>query len=283
MAATPDDDWTNGVEFKIPNPAYAKYPQWTPEPWPAAKKDGDLEVTLQEFESGGRMTGPHGQGSEAMAARMTRVALGFQQAGRPVDNWRLQTLSISDATGNSWSPYRNSEKVDSRWGTNGTAEFMGALWPSEDAWRLKAEVARTSGFSPDEIWNVALPLPAAGTVTALTNQWEHEGLGVELVGLGSPKTEHPGEFISMARWRGDAKTYSLAIKLDDELAGRRLSVLHVRDQSGGEVKVARHFGKDDRLQVVFFQPDASATEARFTFVIQRSRFVEFLARPEFVK
>ncbi len=285
LAATPDGDWTNGVEFKIPNPAYAKYPQWTAESWPVAKRSGDLEVTLKEFESGGPMTGPRGQGSVAMAARMTRVALGFQQAGRPVDNWRLQTPTISDATGNRWSPYRNSEKVDSSWGTNGTAEFMGALWPSEDAWRLKAEVARTSGFSPDEVWNVALPIPAAGAVTALTNQWEHEGLGVELVGLGSPKTEHPGEFMWVAKSWGEAQdeTYSLAVKLGTEPAGRRFSLVKAVDQAGHDVKVVKHQGTDGREQAVFFRPGASTTEVHFTFVIQRSRFVEFLARPEFVK
>src|SRR5207245_1200689 len=64
IARTSAGGWTNAADFSIPNPAFADYPQWTPEPWPATKSNGALAVTLRTFESGRRMAGQRGKGDE---------------------------------------------------------------------------------------------------------------------------------------------------------------------------------------------------------------------------
>jgi hypothetical protein len=285
LAATAEG-WTNAAEFRIPNPAYALYPQWKPEPFPTTKTSGNLAVTLREFQSGARMPGGRGAGDEETAARMTRMVLDFAQDGMPATNWRVQSLTISDPTGNRWSPYLDLINQEFTWSKGGTVEQFGALWPGEDAWKLQFELIRTAGFAPEQLWDAPLDLPGSGTVARLTNHWSHEGLGVELVGLASPNTDHKGAFQWTAKWWGEDKNavYSLALQLDrGDLKDRRLSVVKIVDNRGEEVKLMLHGSQDSPQQAVFFKPEAGAASVRITFAIQRSRFVEFLARPEFAR
>ncbi len=151
LSQTPDGSWTNAAEFVIRNPACADYPQWTPEPWPSTKRDGNMAVTLSEFQSGGRMSGDRGKGDELAAPRKTRVVFNFAEEGRPVNNWRVQKLTLSDATGNRWFPYLDFVNQNFDWATNGTVEFFGGLWPGENAWILEVECVRTAGFPTDEL------------------------------------------------------------------------------------------------------------------------------------
>src|SRR6185503_11494910 len=51
-----------------------------------------------------------------------------------------------------WVPYSSS-----LWGT---------LWPDENAWRLKLEFKRTSGFAPEELVTFKVPVPADGSSNA---------------------------------------------------------------------------------------------------------------------
>ncbi len=285
LGTNPDGSWTNVADFHILNPLYAKYPQWTPEPWPATKADGNLAVTLRKFQSGGRMSGRHGQGDASVAGRKTRVVFEFAEDGKAADDWRVQKLTISDATGNRWAPYLDFIRQNFDWATNGTVEFFGALWPGEQAWRLELEAVRTGGFKPEELWEASLPLPPAGTVVNVTNRWEHDGQSVALISLAGPNGEHAGTLKWIAKWWGDDRNqvYSLGLSLEPALAGRRLSVVRMVDQDGGAVKLMEGRAQDAGLQAVFFKPAADASKVRITFALLRSRFVQFLARPEFVK
>jgi hypothetical protein len=277
--------WTNVAEFTIPNPAYTNYPQWDPEPVPATKSNGSLAVTLAEFQSGGRMSGPRGIGAAATVARKTRLAFTFAENGMPATNWMIQKLIISDATGNEWFPYLDFVRRDFNWAQGGTVEFFGALWPGEQAWKLNAEVMRSSGFRADELREVVLDLPTARTVNTLTNQWEQESRSLQLVALGSPETDHSGDFKWVAKWWGANKSqvYTLALRLEGDWTGWRPSVVGAVDQAGAAVKIVQHGSQDSARQAVFFTPNDESTQVRFTFALQRSRFVEFLARPEFVR
>jgi hypothetical protein len=286
LAKTPDSSWTNAAEFRIRNPAFKNFPQWTPEPWPTTKRDGNLAVTLSEFQCGGRMSGNRGKGDEQTAARKTRIVFTFAGNGRPVDNWRVQKLTLSDATGNHWFPYLDFVKQDFDWTTNGTVEFFGALWSGENAWKLDVECVRTAGFSAEELWEAPpIQLPAFGQITDLTNNWQNDGVAVRLVALASPNTDHPGAFKWIAKWWGEDKNkvYSLALKLSPDLKSHRLSVVKAVDQDGREVEIVQHGNQDDVEQAVFLKPSPESRELKLTFAIQRSRFIQFLARPEFVK
>jgi hypothetical protein len=285
ISETQGNRWVNAAELKIRNPAYAIYPQWQAEFWPVTKADGDLSVTLSQFQSG--VTQPPGGfrlGAE-LSPRATRMVFGFAQKGRPADNWRVQKLVISDATGNHWSPWLDSSDLGSSGATNGTVEFLGALWPGESAWKLAVEVVRSGEFGPEELWEAPpISLPGPGLLTDLTNSWAHDGVMVRLAGLSSPNTDHPGEFKWIAKWWGDDKNkvYALALKLSSEWKGHRLTVARVRDQDDREVEVVQHANQDYAEQALFLKPAESARELKLTLALQRSRFVQFLARPEFV-
>ena len=75
--------------------------------------------------------------------------------------------------------------------------------------------------------------------------------------------------------------YSLALKVSPELKDHRLSVARVLDQEGREVEVVQHGNQDYPQQALFLKPVEAARELRLTFALQQSRFVQFLARPEF--
>jgi hypothetical protein len=94
------------------NPLFGKYPEWKPEPGPAVKRAGDLEVSLDEFRAGhlshtatytttdgNRITGiirPSG------TSRDTQTAFNFSLNYPEQTNgaWALNSAEVSDATGN---------------------------------------------------------------------------------------------------------------------------------------------------------------------------------------
>jgi len=276
-------DWRQLARFDVANPLFATHPQWTPEPLPATKQDGPLAVTLEEFTAGKPMSPERSGNDPATMPRKTRVLLSFTEDGESSHDWRVQKLTISDATGNRWFPYLDFVKQGFDWTTNGTIEFFGALWPGEEAWKLNCELTRISGFRPEETWQVSLSLPASATVATLTNRWQRGDQTVELIALASPETDHTGDFKWVAKWWGDEKdkVYALAIQLAPNIKERRLIVLNnATDSSGHDVKIVQHGSQDSSKQALFFKPGPDASMVRLTFALERSRFVEFMARPQ---
>ena len=49
-----------------------------------------------------------------------------------------------------------------------------------------------------------------------------------------------------------------------------------------EARLVEHRNEDSAEQALLLKPAEDAGELRLTFALQRSRFVQFLARPEFV-
>ena len=109
-------------------------------------------------------------------------------------------------------------------------------------------------------------------------------LTIGLVAVASPETDHAGDFQWIAKWWGEEKkkVYSLALTVDPKPKGKRMTTAGCVDQAGREVRIVNQGSQDSDKQAVFFKPNDDATEVRLTLAVQRSRFVEFLARPEFV-
>jgi len=60
---------------RFPNPLYGRFPEWRPEPVPAVRKSGDLEVRLDSFMTGVRVSGSPvvlGGGQQAIATGQPR-------------------------------------------------------------------------------------------------------------------------------------------------------------------------------------------------------------------
>ena len=100
-----------------------------------------------------------------------------------------------------------------------------------------------------------------------------------------PNTDHLGQFKWIAKWWGEDKNkvYSLALKISPELKGHRLTVVRAVDQDGREVEIVQHGSQDNAEQAVFLKPPPESRQFKLTFALQRSRFVQFLVRPDFVK
>ena len=286
-ATKADRTWTNVAEFRIRNPAFGRYPHWRAEAIPASKEDGDLQVTLGEFKSG--LPSPFRQEDfrwdNHTVPRKTRLALDFAQHGQTVTNWQVQKLTISDTTGNRWSPFLVRRAQGLSWTTNGVVDLFGALWPGEHAWKLEFECNRTSGFDAAEVWQSSpIQIPIVGVDTNLNASFERDGIRVQLCGIAAPQAEHPEPFKWIAKYWGNEdkdKIISLGIRITPAIDNRRLRVVRVVDQDEHEAELIEHRNEDYSQQAILLKPPQGARELKFTFVLHRSRFVEFLARPTF--
>ena len=91
----------------------------------------------------------------------TRCGFQIFQDGNPTTNWIPQKAEIFDATGNHWSPFWYKERAhfaDSIF----HIRFFGALWPGEEAWKLRVSFQKNAGFSDGELIRFELPVPIGG-------------------------------------------------------------------------------------------------------------------------
>ncbi len=225
-----------------------------------------------------------GSDEASTAARKTHLLFTFQEDGRPTENWRLQKVTLSDATGNGWFPYLDLTKQEFNWAKGGQAEFLGALWPGENAWKLDVEVVRSGGFLTNDIFKVNILLPSPGAVLHLTNEWPHESVTLKLNALASPDTDHVGNYKWVGKWWGEDKNkvYSLVLHVEPDLNGQRLSLIKAIDDTGAPVDLLEHRSQDYKQQALFLKPGPDASTLQLTFALSHSRLLQFLARPEFI-
>jgi hypothetical protein len=125
------------AEFTIPNPAPGSHPTWTSKPLPIVVKDDELDVSLVKFRS-------YQPGAAAFTKigiyPRTQCTFRVREDGHDSISWRPVGIEISDATGNHWRGWE--------WRLDGANDheipfgFFGALWPQEDAWKLRVEFRR---------------------------------------------------------------------------------------------------------------------------------------------
>jgi hypothetical protein len=273
--------WAIAGTFNIANPAFSEFSQWAP--GPTVQTNDNLVVHLEKFRSGERMDETP-EADSRTAARKTEMLFRFEENGRATEDWRVQKVILSDATGNRWFPYLNLVKHNFTWAKGGQVEMFGALWPGEAAWKLDVEAVRIKGVPPEDLFHLETTMPDPGTVLALTNVWKHDGVTVKFVALASPNTDHTGDLKWTGKWWGEDKdkVYSLVLETEPEMKGQRLQLVSALDQGGREVGIQEHRGQDDSRQAIFLYPEKNAESLTLTFSLTRSRFVQFMARPEFV-
>lgn len=222
-------------------------------------------------------------GNAETAPRKTELQFTFAENGQPTEDWRVQKLTISDATGNNWFPYLDLVKQRHNWARGGQVEFLGALWPGEQAWKLEVEIVRSGRIPEQDLLTIEVAVPKPGLISRISDQWTHDGVTLKWGGLASPETDHPGNLKWTGKWWGEEKeqVYSLVIALVPGLEGQRLSLVRSIDPGGEPVELLEHRGADYHEQAFFLKPAPNAATLRLTFALTRSRFVQFVARPEF--
>ena len=162
------------------------------------------------------------------------------------------------------------------------ANFMGALWPGEAAWRIKAEFSRATNFPPEELVTVAgIPVPESKDVIALNLTTNIAGGQIKLLFISGAEQEQPGNL----KWSGFHDRVNLSVRTDLPAEPiRRLRMVKITDDGGLAVKDLMGHGDANGLQATYgFAPHESARFLTITFAVPASRFVEFLARPDFLK
>ena len=262
------------AEFTVPNPALRDYPVWRAEPLPNTQRSGDLEVTLRSWRA---ENGP-AAGRQPTFTRAA-FALGRTGGGDP-GTWAVAALLVSDPTGNLRNAFEFSPLGVERTNLNEIV-LPGALWPGESAWKLRVELSPTAGFAPEDVVTLAgLPRPAA-TNTALLN-WTTNLAGgrLKLIALSGEKSTQPGN-LNYAMLPGRVNL-SVEAALSPGAPARRLRLVAVVDDAGRPVgEIAANADRSGLQAMYGFTPAAEARSLTITFALPASRFVEFLARPEF--
>lgn len=271
------EGWERVAEFTAENPAYGKYPSWTPEPLPSTKVDGDLSVTLLAFKTGLSEKDPQKPAADNEPA-VTEAAFRIVQSGHETNAWRPKTVEISDATGNDWTPYpalvssRHEDDVD-------FLSFGGALWPGEAAWKMRVEFSRIADFAPDEIFGFTnVIVPGATQVIKLDDAVKVGGKEVRLIAISGNKAQQPEPY----KWGGVNGQVNLSIQFGP-LPGYRLTLLKVTDDAGREVHFQNPTYPGEKWHVYGVKAAKEAKRLDFTFALHKSRFVEFQVKPEFVR
>jgi hypothetical protein len=168
------------ISIGFTNPLYGKFPEWKPEPVPAVKRAGDLEVRLENFMTGNEISwaspvlanGKQGMGFEPVPKGIhlaTFCEVSLLSLRYTNEEWVVQSAELNDATGNILASPSN---VGSSGGNASPMTFRGeyrlsipgTLWPDEAAWRLHLKLKRKSGYAPNEFVTFKnVPVPKLGT------------------------------------------------------------------------------------------------------------------------
>jgi RNA polymerase sigma factor (sigma-70 family) len=277
----PDRDgrWVSAAAMNVPNPAPGPHGQWVPHALPIAQTNGDLVVTLVEFEAGGAQR----QQKEKVSRLWKRLpgthcAFTLHQAGKEVAPWAALSLQVSDATGNQWKQNDfvswPGDETEPRLHTS----MVGALWASEPAWDLRVELSRTNDFQPEELLTLSnIPVPQPEESLALQDTHFVNGLDLEVAAIAGAKAEltQPHQ-----RFRNEGKM-NLALTMHGERGHKRISLVSVQDDQGRPVPFEGRPSTYERREWVFgFQSRPDARSLSFTLAVHESRFVEFRAKPK---
>jgi hypothetical protein len=274
-------------EFKIKNPARGSHPKWQPATMPVSVKSHGLELSLVKFRSyqSGRATF-----TKSGVYPRTECAFRVRENGRESTAWRPLFFEISDATGNHWRAWRDS-LLEGANGKELQAGFLGALWPGEDAWKVRVEFKRVAEFPANELLRIDhIPIPGQDEVLQPQSAYELNGATVEVASVIGSKVD----WNRINRFNPDrvAGCFTVLIKGRIASQGRRLALVEAKDEQGRVLQLEGHAA--DRGQVSGQNPDflpysfnfktpKDARELTLVLGVSQSVQVDFLAKPEQVR
>ncbi|HEX3798305.1 MAG TPA: hypothetical protein VH413_06340 [Verrucomicrobiae bacterium] len=267
---------TNRLFFN--NPLSQTYPQWQAEPLPATHRAGDVEVTLLGMETGhdGSVSFIDGgalYGTNRSDGRnSTAVNLKLRSLSNSNEIWQVAGVEISDATGN----HINSSSMT--WsGQSASFAFSPSLWPSEAAWKIKFEVKKSGGFSPEEMFVFKnVPLGELDRTNVL--EWTTNAAGISAT-LESISRRAP---IKNGAW-SSSQVSTVSFHFGGLSPGTQLDLLQMVCDSGKTNHSESWSSSGSERSYSFREIPLKAKTADFTFAVQRSRTVEFIAKPELPK
>ena len=273
-----DGRWARAAEMIVPNPAPGPFEAWTPAPLPIVQTNGDLTVTLAEFDAGGAQRLIK-EGVSGFWKKLpgTHCVFRLRQGDSNNAPWIVRSLQVSDATGNRW---KQSDLVS--WSEDEPdpllhTSMLGALWPGEPAWDLRVELSRTNGFRPEELLTLSnIPVPQPNELIELRDTHLVNGLDLEVTAIAGVDAE----LAQPHKWYRQKEKMNLALTVHGERDDKRITLVNVRDDQGRPVPIDDRAAAHGARESVFaFQPLPDARSLNITIAVHQSRFVEFRAKP----
>jgi hypothetical protein len=268
--------------FQFRNPAAGPFPEWKPESLPVTRDAGDLKITLHDFlagvnsggsvkeRDGGRYYGYKAvkPGEEALAA----VRFTVDSPRGTNESWTVAQFHLSDPTGNDRKATSWSSSVGR------PAHFSPVLWPDEPAWKFAARFKRQSGFPESDLVVFRdVPLPELGQTNTvdLTNTVNKIECILKSVVLRAPMTN--SSYSSR-----DLTSITLEhSELPDDFAVDLVSVTFADPAAVVKSNGSSYGGTSHEAHFTAFP--TNQTHATITYAVQKTRQVEFLVPPNWVR
>ena len=251
-------------EFTVRNPAPDNYPEWTAPPLPQTASDGDLAVTLFDLTAGVGRGSNMWRPAPNPTVSQTRAGFRVTRNGLPTSEWGVAGVEASDATGN---------VINELWGTSSEpnaefAELQPHPWPSESAWKLRVGFSQRSNFVASELWTLR-GVPSFGADPAY-------GVGIE-TNLQGAVLRYTGQ----ARRSGLGGNHHFNFRVTPSRPEYRITLAKAVDDQGKEAKLENWFESQNERTFALLV-STNATSLDLTLALHRTRYVEFLARPEVI-
>jgi hypothetical protein len=265
------------AEFKIPNPAPGPYPKWKALPLPVTARDAGLEVSLIHFR-----TFQPGSATFMREGVYPRSQCVFRVKENGVESfgWQSTLLEVRDATGNHWRPPLDGRQREFEQGTV-CVTCLGALWPEEDAWKLRVEFRRTSGFPDHELVELAgIRIPKAKEFLEPHVACETNSATLEVATVsGYPLNPELLPGCVMVLIKGRIMSHDKSIKF-----------VRATDDKGRDLKLEGPLPSELRVQGLDYLPyplklrvSEDARELKVVMAVTERTFLEFLAKPEQIR
>jgi hypothetical protein len=283
-------------QFVVTNPTHNGLLNWTTEPLPNTKSDGDLEVTMTRLLAGS--PAPRRRKERELKSdplnQCVRVALDILERGQPTIAWKAGLVQTFDRSGNvvqsALAEYPRDGIYDyPKPGDPGTSETDGyfyrpGLWPGVIPWKIRLEFNRISDFSDEEIVTFSNLPVQSGTEQDFEAQWtwdqgqtNHTFTAAEVNGLRL-KALRP--LLIPDRWEAAKKRISFIIYTENDAMAQqmRLTLLAATDETGQEIHTpsspvwAGHFSLD-------FQNVSAPKTLTLKLALHKKRFLEFIVTP----
>ncbi len=262
-----DIRFINAGEVQIPNPAFASFPVWTPEPLPTIRRAGDLEVTLTNLEV---VVDPQEKLRLNKKNLRTglRAGLRITNNGELSTNWEVESIRLGDATGNSLYLWSGAAIQPTQPGMFVSPWRLGL---DEPAWRLRVELSRQTNFTAQDLCIIkdapVIPNPGSPS-TSFQATIKGTTIGFQKV-------------VRQNNWSGNA---SIEVQVSPKTESFRIALLKVIDDRGRNIEIMKPpvgYG-DFRFGPHYFgiQLPADSKTLTLTFARRESRFVEFTAKPK---
>ena len=244
------------------------------------QSDGDLDVTLTRLVSG--VPGFNGnRTSKDASTKGVLAAFHIEQGGTVVTNWHPVQITSSDATGNHIENNSTSTGYEDNGDPNITYQW--GLWPAEEAWKLKVEMSRMSGFADDELFTVTdLPIHDGSR----DELWSYNGRRktnsafADATLNGTHLLIYPAVQYANQGFNDGQKELGFRITTDPDSStnGYRLTLLKVTDEKGRGFQNSGSSWGGGNYSFQFRNLHNPQT-LNITLALHKSRFVEFTAKP----